>query len=524
MKKLQKEIIQTMILLAALVALVIAIVSIWVNVRSEGRQMDSNLQNMAQAVAKSQMVSESLEGKESQRALFSYLDSLQSSLENIDVISVVDVSGIRRYHTNKKLVGTTYDGTKPDFTGKGEWYVTSDEGPSGSQRRAYAAVYNQSGEYAGFVLAVMLERKIHSIIIRTVLIHVLSAASVLVIAILVANHLTTSIKRKLKGYEPDTFSAMFSVRDNILESLEEGIIAMDLDGTMIYQNEAAQRMLREEKDVVKRLPVFETLKTGKRFFNESLTTEAQLEILADLMPVMEQEQVVGALVILRDRTEYTKLSEDLTGVRYLVDSMRANNHDFMNKLHVILGLIQMGQSEKACEYIANVTSIQQNLMHQIVKRVEDPSVAALLIGKYARAAELNIQFSLETGSKLARADVFLPSSDLVTLIGNLVENSLDALNQKEEQPKELTVGIFSKPQVLIVRVDDTGVGISEENRLRITEKGFSTKGENRGTGMYLISELVKKYHGTLEIDSEEGEGTSIMITLRGERSEACTKS
>jgi sensor histidine kinase regulating citrate/malate metabolism len=215
--------------------------------------------------------------------------------------------------------------------------------------------------------------------------------------------------------------------------------------------------------------------------------------------------------------------EDLTGVRYLVDSMRANNHDFMNKLHVILGLIQMGQTEQASEYITTITSIQQTLIHQIMKRIEDPSVAALLIGKYARAAELDIRFSLEAGSGLARQDVALPSADLVTLIGNLIENSLDALNAKEEQPKELTVGIFSKPQVLIVRVDDTGIGISKENLEHITEKGFSTKGENRGTGLYLISEMVKKYSGTLEIDSEVGEGTSIMIMLTEERKEPCMK-
>ncbi|MBE5906900.1 MAG: sensor histidine kinase [Lachnospiraceae bacterium] len=523
MNKLQKEIVRTMIVLAALVALVIAVVSIGVNIKSESRQLDQNLQNVAQAVAKNQMVSECLSGETDMKVVSSYISALEETLGNTDVISVVDRKLIRRYHSNGKLVGTRYDGTLPNFDHVGRMYVTNDEGPSGSQRRAYAAVYDKDGRYVGFVLAVMLKQKIHSIILNTVMIHLCSAVAVIVLAVLLANHLTKSIKRKLKGYEPDTFSAMFSVRDNILESLEEGIVALDPNGEMLYRNEAAARMLAEETDVIRKLPVSKTLTHGKRFFNETLTTRRQVEILADLMPVMEQEKVVGALVILRDRTEYTKLMEDLTGVRYLVDSMRANNHDFMNKLHVILGLIQMGQTEQASEYITTITSIQQTLIHQIMKRIEDPSVAALLIGKYARAAELDIRFSLEAGSGLARQDVALPSADLVTLIGNLIENSLDALNAKEEQPKELTVGIFSKPQVLIVRVDDTGIGISKENLEHITEKGFSTKGENRGTGLYLISEMVKKYSGTLEIDSEVGEGTSIMIMLTEERKEPCMK-
>ena len=523
MKKLQREIMITMIWLTALVATVIAVVSIWVNVQSEGRQLDLNLQNVAQAVAKNRMVSECLEGKEEKKALFSYLDSLKSSLGNIDVISVIDSENNRRYHTNKKLVGTVYDGTMPDFTQAGNLYVTSDEGPSGSQRRAYAAVYDEKGRYVGFVLAVMLKQKLNSIIMRTVLIHLLSAAAVLLLAVLLSRRLTASIKKKLKGYEPDTFSAMFSVRDNILESLEEGIVAVDPSGQVLYCNAAAARMMEGDETVLKNLPMGATLTEGKRFLNENLVTKRQVEILADLMPVMEKEKVVGAMLILRDRTEYTKLMEDLTGVRYLVDSMRANNHDFMNKLHVILGLIQMGKTEKASEYITSITSIQQTLIHQIVKKIEDPSVAALLIGKYARAAELNIQFSLETGSELLRKDINLPSSDLVTLIGNLIENSLDALNEKEEQPKELTVGIFTKPGTLFIQVDDTGMGIPEEARPKILEKGFSTKGENRGTGMYLISQMVEKYKGTVEIESEENEGTSIMITLQDERSAPCTK-
>lgn len=503
-----------MLLLASVMALVIAAVSIWVNVRAEEKRLDQNLQNVAQAVAKNQVVSDALMGREDVRVSFSYLDSLKSSLSNIDVISVVDKNGIRFYHTNKKLVGSTYDGTRPEFLKAKDLYVENDRGPSGFQRRAYAAIYDSDGTYAGFVLAVMLRQKINDIVLTTILIHVVSAGAVILVAVALSRKLSGRIKGILKGYEPDTFRAMFSVRDNVLASLEEGIAALDEGGEILYLNEAAKKMLLEEQELLYSLPITETLKSGERYFNENITTKNQVEILADVMPVMEQEKIAGVLVILRDRTEYTKLMEDLTGVRYLVDSMRANNHDFMNKLHVILGLIQMGEVKKASEYITNITSIQQNVIHQITKKIEDPSVAALLIGKYARAAELNIRFSLEPGSMLVRKDIELPSSDLVTLIGNLLENSLDALNVKEEAPKELMVGIFTKPDVMIIQVEDTGIGISEENRQRILEKGFSTKGENRGTGMYLISQLVEKYHGDMEIETEEGEGTSIMITLK----------
>ena len=110
----------------------------------------------------------------------------------------------------------------------------------------------------------------------------------------------------------------------------------------------------------------------------------------------------------------------------------------------------------------------------------------------------------------------LPSGDLITIIGNLTENAMDSLNEKNELPKELTVGIFTKPHAMIITVDDTGNGISEENREKIFENGFSTKGDGRGTGLHLIKQLIEKHNGTISVESEEGVGTSFTVTLTDE--------
>ena len=231
---------------------------------------------------------------------------------------------------------------------------------------------------------------------------------------------------------------------------------------------------------------------------------------------MEENSIVGALCILRDRTEYTKTMEDLSGVRYMVESMRANNHDFINKLHVILGLLQIGRVTEASEYITHITAIQQKVINNIVKNIEDPSVAALLIGKYARAAELNIKFTLKSGSKLSRSDISLMSGDLVTIIGNLLDNAMDSMNQNTELPKELSVGIFTNPHAMIISVDDTGTGISPENQKLIFENRFSTKGNSRGTGLFVVNNLIKKYNGTISVESEQDAGTSFIVTLTDE--------
>ena len=318
---------------------------------------------------------------------------------------------------------------------------------------------------------------------------------------------------------------MFSVRENILESLEEGILAVDTDEKIIFINKAAKNILhiQTEKiegckinDISPVLSIKRTLDSGKKYSGLTVHPRQDTDVLVDQIPVMEQDSIVGALCILRDRTEYTKIMEDLSGVRYMVESMRANNHDFINKLHVILGLIQMGNVKEASEYIMHITSIQQTLIHSIMKNIEDPSVAALLIGKYARAAELNIKFTLKSGSGLSRSDISLMSGDLVTIIGNLLDNAMDSMNQNTDLPKELSVGIFTEPHAILISVDDTGKGMSPEEKSRIFENGFSTKGNGRGTGLYVVNNLVQKYGGTISVESEPDAGTSFTITLTDE--------
>jgi len=539
-KNIQREIFRILLLLVTVLTLLLACVSTVVNIGSESSYLDQNLQNTARAIAASSPVRDALRtasgGEEDPAAdlLHTYLDSLKESLSNIDVISVVTLDSTRKYHTNPDMIGTFYDGTLPTFPDESvALYVTNDTGPSGSQRRAYAAVYDDDGSYLGFVLAVMLNQNIHRIILNTVLIHLGCFVSVVLLATVLSRQLSLRIKEKLHGYEPDTFSAMFTIRENVLDSLDEGIIAVGVDEKVIYTNKAALRILgiaaepsdwREIARISPTLSLTESLRGGVRLSGLSIRPSSGTEALVDTIPIAENDRIVGALCILRDRTEYTKLMEDLSGVRYMVESMRANNHDFVNKLHVILGLIRMGRVDEAGEYITHIASIQQAVLSNIIKNIEDPSVAALLIGKYARASELNIQFSLKSGSRLSRSDIALPSGDLVTVIGNLLDNAMDSMNEKSDLPKDLSIGIYSQPRALLITVDDTGMGIADADRPLIFRNGFSTKGSDRGTGLFLVNNIVEKLGGTISVESESGAGTCFTVTIAEQEHETVRES
>lgn len=522
---IQKMSFRFQIILIVTLALFLGFAGSFINVQFEIERRDQNLQNVAEAIAKSPLVVEAeYSNMDSYPLLKEYLDSLCDTLKDIDVISVVTKESTRLYHSNEELIGTVYDGTIPDFKEKSrDYYTTTDNGPSGTQRRAYAAIYDEEGNYAGFVMAIMLMKNIKNETIQIILTFILITIIAILIELFVSAELSNKIKKSLLGYEPDVFTSMFRMRDNILESLDEGIVAVDKVGKVQFINKSAVEMLttdgKEDSFIGKyvsnlsnTIPALNPLCASE---TSRSVSSAYDNILIDTIPIKENDSVTGTVGILHDRKEYTKLMEDLTGTRYLVDSMRANNHDFTNKLHVILGLIQMEMYDEATSYIQNITMVQRETISKVMNCINEPAIAALLIGKIARASELNVKFVLREGCYYSSADISLPSEVLVTVIGNLIENAFESMNDMNyDGQKELLFGMYSKPGALLITADDTGSGISDSNIGRIFENGFSTKGSGRGTGLYQVKNLIEAAGGKINVESQEGIGTSFTVSFK----------
>ena len=521
---IQKMSFRFQILLIVTLALFLGVAGSLINVQFETKRRDQNLQNVAEAIAQSPLLSKKSYDAVSSAVLTEYLDSLRDTLEDIDVISVVNTDSVRLYHSNHELIDSVYDGTLPSFKENSQgYYATTDNGPSGTQRRAYAAIYDEDGNYTGFVMAIMLMENIKTEIVQIILIFTLITIVAILMELLISAELSGKIRESLLGYEPDVFTSMFRMRDNILESLDEGIVAVDSKGEIQFVNKSATQMLTGESkeknlvskdisDLSKYIPFLNLLCSSNASHSVSSGDD---NILIDTIPIKDDDSVIGMVGILHDRKEYTKLMEDLTGTRYLVDSMRANNHDFTNKLHVILGLIQMEMYNEATSYIQNITIVQRETISKVMNCINEPAVAALLIGKIARASELNIKFILREGCYYSSADISIPSEILVTVIGNLIDNAFEAMNDMSyDEQKELLFGMYSKPGALLITTDDTGSGIAETNLERIFENGFSTKGIDRGTGLYQVKNLVENAGGNITVESQEGIGTSFTVSFK----------
>ena len=515
---IQKQLLGTHLALIVVLALLLGVAGAAINLASETKRRDRDLRNVAETIARSPILTDAAADAADVAA---YLDALKGSLEAVDVISVVDETGARLYHSNHDLIGTVYDGTVPDFSGQ-SYYASAESGPSGRQRRAYAAVYGADGAYRGFVMAITLIGTIYGELAKTVLAFSAITLAAIGIELLLSFRYAGRLKTMLMGYEPDVFSSMYRMREHILSSLEEGIVAVDGNGVIQFANEAALRLLAgygarvgvNAADVGDGTLVARTLAEGKKEFNGRFGSAA---LLVDRIPVKQDGKTAGAIAILHDRAEYTRLMEELTGTQYLVDSMRANNHDFTNKLHVILGLLQMEMYDEATGYIQNVTMVQRDSISRIMNAVGDPAVAALLIGKNARASELNIRFTLREGCRFDPADYPLPREALIRVIGNLIDNAFDAMRGQEtpDEPNELLFGIFSRPGALLITADDTGTGIAPADLPHIFEKGYSTKGENRGTGLWQVRETAESFGGAVTAESQPGAGASFAVSFTG---------
>ena len=399
--------------------------------------------------------------------------------------------------------------------------LSSDEMPEGADRCAYAVVRDENGQALGIVMAGLYLRSYRRTVLHVLLFYCLITLLALAVGSLLSVRFSNHIKQELLGYEPDAFRQLFLQRMDILDALDEGLLAIDSHSTITYINRAAADILsirtsdalgQPLRAIYPRSTIARVMQTGKSEYNISLESIKHVSVISDRMPLWRDGEIEGAIAIFRNRTEVTRLAQDLTGV-----------HEFTNKLHVILGLLQLGENRQAEEYVLRLTKTRAHSISYISERIQEPSVAALLIGKSYRAAELGIRFALDPASELRGDGQYLPASSLITILGNLTENAFDALRSAPENAqKEVTVSIREGEHGMLLSVDDSGAGMAAPQLDRIFERGFSTKGEGRGTGLSLVKETVDAFGGTIRVESEPGIGISFIITFSDAESRAQT--
>lgn len=487
------------------------------------KSLDGNLLNSARVIAQSPTVVEAMNRGTPNRALFQYLDESIIRVNDIDFIIAVDSDGNQLYYPNHSYVGKPYAGHDQSRLQNGEQSFTSDDtGIAGAERCAYAAVMSQDGKLSGFVVVGVYMRSYSRDVMLILLRYLLIAAAVGLLGAFLSAKLSNRIKQSLRGYEPDALATLFQQREEILEALEEGVLAVGIDGSILYINRAAAKLLNIEKesaggrlinDIYPSSTLERVVRTGRAEYNVNVKPLGNVCVLSDRMPLRDGDRIIGCVAIFRDRTEMTRMAENLTGVNHMVEAMRGYTHEFMNKLHVVLGLLELEDYQRAEDYILAITNTQRQAVGLIMNRIGEPSTAALLVGKTSRCSELGIRLTLDPESYLSTEERFLPPAAYVTILGNLIENAIDAMDRSAGRTKEITVTLREEEETLLLCVEDTGPGIPRELLNCIFQKGFSTKGAGHGTGLSLVKDVVDAYGGKIRVESHSSTGTAFFVTF-----------
>ncbi len=442
-------------------------------------------------------------------------------INDADYIVVMDMERTRLTHPIIDKVGEVSTGLDEGAAFAEHSYLSEAKGEIGSVVRAFVPVINEDHKQIGVIIAGFKLPTILETLMNVKKEIILTGGIAFIFGGWGAWVLARQLKKEMFQLEPHEIARLVVERTEAFNSMHEGIIAIDREERITIFNDRAKEILGVEGEVIGKsisqiLPdtyLPEILQLERPIYNKDLYIN-NLMIVSNRVPIKVENKTVGAIAIFQDRTKVKKLAEELTGVKAFVNALRVQNHEHINKLHTIAGLIQLGNKDKALEYVFQVTEEQEELTRFLSKNIQDDSLSGLLLSKVSRGKELGIQVIIDRHSYLHHFPNLLDHHDFVLMIGNLVENAFDSFKQTDNESNEIYVSIRQTEKLLNILVEDNGCGINEKDLHNIFQYGYSSKGGiGRGIGLFLVNQIVEKGKGKIHVDSKPGHGTSFQITF-----------
>jgi two-component system CitB family sensor kinase len=422
-------------------------------------------------------------------------------------IVVIDRNGVRYSHPNPALIGRRI--TEPVIALDGRDHIGVDHGNLGISANAKVPIRDPGGPVIGEVSAGILEGQVSDQLLHELPTLLLYFACALAIGVVASLTLARRLKRSTFGLELEEIAALVQEREAMLHGIREGVITLDRAGRVTLINDEARRLIPLEADPVGQ-PIQELvshrrlcdLLTGATPGPDTIVVTDEHILMVNRMPVSRQGRDLGAVVTLRDRTELEGLVRELDSVDALTDALRAQQHEFANRMHTVAGLIELGDPQAAVCYALDVSGETAGRAQAIRERIEAPEIAALLLAKTTVAAERDVQLVLSEDSRLA--DTGADTNMLLTIVGNLIDNAVDAATAGPP-PARVDVRLISECDgEVTLEVADSGPGVPRELASRIFSDGFTTKaGEERhhhGIGLALAHRLATRAGGSITVD------------------------
>ncbi|OUM42822.1 histidine kinase [Arthrobacter agilis] len=486
------------------------------------------------AIALDPAVLEAVEGPDPSATLQPYAVDVMDRL-GVDFITIMAPDRTRYTHRNPEQIGRPYIGSVSEALA-GRTHTETYAGTLGPSIRSIVPVVDDDGTVQAMVAAgITVDR---AVIARNAQLPLVAfiALGALALGALASFLLSRRLRLATLGMGPAELSRTFVFYDSVLHSVREGLLLIDASGRLVLYNDQAARLLgldgTQEPVPATQLAVppslRELLMSGRRAHDEVHLTD-------DRVLVVNQEPAVppapagrgahapaalGTVTTLRDHTEIQALTGQVETMRTLTDALRSQTHEHANRLHTIVSLVELGRSADALDFATRDLQQSQRLTDEVVQAIDEPFISALLVGKAAQANERGIELTSDIAPD-AQAGSLNPV-DLVTIIGNLLDNAFDEAVASEDPRVLLTVHRVTdgsgSPELEIV-VEDSGNGLPDSEKAKVFEFGYSTKaspdatGAGRGVGLALVRQAVQRFAGSLEVTDTDDGGARFTVRL-----------
>lgn len=433
-------------------------------------------------------------------------------------VVVTDAEGIRYSHPNPDRIGQMVS-TDPSTALSGNVFTGIEHGTLGDTWRAKVPMYNDDGEVIGQVSVGILDSELRADVLEGMPWQI--AVAVLVAAVSGAGAIfaVRVFRRGTLGLEPQQIAGLLESREAILHGSRDGIVAVDTVHRVVLVNDAAVEVLgaEYEKDYLGGsaqslldTPLWEQLLEADGEERLHLINERLMLVRAD--PVAHQGEPAGTVLLMRDHTELHETLIELEGAQSTTELLRTRTHEFQNQLHVIRGLLEIGNIEAVTAFVHRLSRGGELPLLDALNDI-DPELGALLLIKNGAARERGIMFSHTGLNQYPNTHEAGTGTrdDLLTILGNLLDNAIEACGGRGN----IRLTINRRESELVMTVDDSGKGVSEGMTDEIFKAGVTTKssGNARGFGLPLVQSIATRLNGSVSVQTSDLGGARFTVTV-----------
>lgn len=507
----------SILITSPLLILLIGIIT-YTEINNETTRVKRSLNEVALEISDTKFVKDSISNMNFN--LQKYAEVFINNNQDVDIVVIADKNKRRYSHLDPNKVGEifgTEDSENVLKNKKGYFIIT--KGSQGVTYRRFEPIIKDD-QIIGFVMV----GKLFNIFKNTIffiLLKILALSLVSFIFIFTTSKMfAKKIKKEMLNLEPEEITKLYvntkslvKQQAAIIDNIHEGVIVLDSSLEILNINKKVFEILHDFNihSFIERFN--EIFHQQKNIYFKEIKVGKD-KVFVSIIHLLEDENHLGVIITFYKHIEIINLAKELTSINNVIDGFRENNHEFKNQLQVISGLIQLKKYDLVQEYIDNLENSNMKILTEIAN-ISDYYILGILIGKFSVIREKGIKFTIDQDSVLFKEHGIITSLDIITIVSNLLENAIEALEKTKRDDKEIELLLLEDEDSIQITVFDNGLKVDPNIKNNMFKRYVSSKGENRGVGLALVKSKMELYNGQFILE-ETTQGKYFTIILNKE--------